>query len=236
MNWSDVSLAKFQQIEEINKRDDDDIDKVLYSVCVLFGVTEYELNNEKPKKALRMIEQVNKLFASKLNPEAKDKIGGYRMNYDIQTITFGQYIELAFFFSNRPERNMHKVLATMATPMSDDVTGDHPVKAEYFMGQPIENVIGALACIRTRFEEFNNEYSHLFGVDPQVYGNVQEDDFNKRHGWIYSATRVKDHEGITLEDAFNLPVRRALNALVYIKAKDKYDIEMARRNNNANNV
>jgi len=40
---------------------------------------------------------------------------------------------------------------------------------------------------------------------------------------------IKEHEGITLEQAFNLPVRQALNALAYLKSKGLYEEEQLKK-------
>lgn len=47
--------------------------------------------------------------------------------------------------------------------------------------------------------------------------------FAKHYGWIYSATLVADHERITLDQAFELPVRQFLNAMAYCKMKEKLE-------------
>ena len=52
--WSKISLFKFQQIDAINARYDlPDIDKALFSACVVFNMTEYELDNSSNKKATK---------------------------------------------------------------------------------------------------------------------------------------------------------------------------------------
>lgn len=109
------------------------------------------------------------------------------------------------------------------------MTSDHRLKADYFLTQPVEKVIGALNVIQDNYSRFNSEYKQLFGLDKDVAGDVQSDEFNKRYGWIYSATQVKDHEGITLDEAFALPVRQAFNALLFLKAKGKYEMEQLRK-------
>lgn len=50
-----------------------------------------------------------------------------------------------------------------------------------------------------------------------------ETSFTKHYGWIYSATIVADHERISLDHAFELPVLQFLNALAYMKMKRKVE-------------
>jgi hypothetical protein len=107
--------------------------------------------------------------------------------------------------------------------MRKHMASDHRKKANYFLRQPIEKIIGCVNLITENFNQFNSEYKNFFGVDKDVYGEVEEQEFNKRYGWIYSATQVKEHEGITLDDAFAIPIRQAFNDLMFLKAKAKYD-------------
>lgn len=54
-------------------------------------------------------------------------------------------------------------------------------------------------------------------------GESIETTFSKHYGWIYSATVVADHERISLDEAFELPVIQFLNALAYMKMKGKVE-------------
>jgi hypothetical protein len=230
MTWKDITLGKYQQIEAINNRGLTDIDKALYCACVVFDKTEYQLDNEKPAKVLKMMNKMQSLFEIPFNPRAEKRIGKYVVNYDVSRITFGQYIELSFFISNGALRNVHFILATMSNRWrKKHTTSDHRLKADYFLTQPVEKVIGALNLIQDNYSRFNGEYKQLFGLDKEVAGEVQNDEFNRRYGWIYSATQVKEHEGITLDEAFALPVRQAFNALLFLKAKSKYEMEQLRK-------
>lgn len=229
MNWSSITLAKFQQIEAVNSRELSDIDKALFSVCIIYNMTEFELDNTEPTKVLKMTTRVSNVFGSPFKPKAQTKIGRYFINYDVSSMTFGQYIELAFFLQN-PTKNAHYIMATISKQwLRKHTASDHRKKANYFLLQPVISVMGGVGLIKERFEEFNKEYDKLFGVDKTVSGDVQDDDFNKRHGWIYSATQVAQHEGVNLDQAFALPVRQALNDLVFLKAKGKYEVEQLRK-------
>lgn len=232
MNWSSITLGIYQQMEKVNNQNFSEIDKVLFSVCIVFDKTEHELDNSDPKVVAKMISKLTKVFTTPFSEKALTKIGKYFINYDVSKITFGQYIELAFFLSKDATQNAHYIMATMGSQWRrKHVTIDHRKKADYFLTQPVEKVIGALKRVIENFESFNNEYKWLFGLDKEVSGDsAEEKEFNKRYGWIYAATQVKEHEGITLDEAFALPIRQAFNALGYLKAKGKYDMEQFRKN------
>lgn len=232
-NWNHIILAQFQQIEAVNNKPNiEDIDKVLFSVCILFGMTEYQLDKTPPLKAAKLIKQVEKIFAKPFNPAPKKRIGKYWMQFDPAKLRFGQYIELAYFLreeknQNNAIKNAHLVLASIANNWrGKNVTSDHRKKAEYFLKRPISEITGSLSLIIERLKLFNAEYRNLFGLDKEVHGDdVQDDLFNKRYGWTYSASQIADYEKVTLDEAYSLPIRQVFNDLAYLKAKSKYEHE-----------
>lgn len=232
MNWKNITLAQFRQLDEINNSDYSDMDKVLFSVCIVFNKTEYELDNTDPNHVLKMTSKLTSLFETPYNPKAVASIGKYHIMYDISKITFGQYIELAFFLGGNAVQYAHYILATMGNRwLRKSKTSDHRRRADYFITRPVLDVMGSVNRIITNYVEFNKQYSNLFGVDKEVGGDVSEQEFNKRYGWIYSASQVAEYERITLDDAFALPVRQALNDLAYLKAKSKYEVDQLRKSN-----
>lgn len=225
--WKKISLYKFQRIEEINKRDISDVDKTLFTTCVIFDKTEYEFDNLGVKKALGYVRKVEKILQSELKVSPRKKIGKFRMEYDPSKLTFGQFIDLVFFLQD-PMQNAHYVLASIVSKDADT----HRERAEYFLTKPIKKLLGCFKQFLENFEAFQKEYKSLFGLDREVAGgNVVEDQFNKRYGWIYAASQVAEYERITLDQSFALPIRRALNDLGYLKAKAKYESELLKKNN-----
>jgi len=219
-NWNKITLFKFQQISEINARENtSDIDKALFATCVVFDLTEYQLDNMNPRKASKLLAKVTKIFSQELKPEPKATIGDYVINYTPSKLTFGQFITLAFYVSRNAIQFAHQIFATLADP--DDTFQQE--RADFFLKQPIAKMIGSLKLFVERFRAFNREYETLFGVGTEEGKKIEQDPFQKQYGWIYSATRVADHNRITLDEAFGLPVRVAFNDLAYLKAKDKFD-------------
>lgn len=234
--WGKVSLYKYRELEKINASAKDDIDKVLFSTCVFYGITEMQLDNTKPLKAARMIERMGKLLQAELNPRARKRIGKYWIDYSIENMRFGQYIEMAYWLQKPVGECAHLVLASAShCPFMKNNAENHRQKAEYFLHQPIEKTLGSALLLIKNFETFNKSYKGLFGLkqtqdesDFEVR-KIESDPFNKQYGWIFSATQVKDHEGITLEQAFNLPVTQALNDLSYLKALGRYQKEQLKK-------
>ncbi len=74
----------------------------------------------------------------------------------------------------------------------------------------------------------DKRYPILFGErtpanDEESGSENIESVFAKHYGWIYSATVVADHERISLDAAFDLPVMQFLNAMSYMKMKNKVE-------------
>lgn len=233
-NWDKISLFKFQQIELIsNKPGMSELDITLFSTCIVFGFTEFELDNLPLKKVTRLTAKMQKIFETPFTPVPQKRIGKYWINYDISKMTFGQYVELSYFLNN-PLQFVHYIMASISNKLfRRNKSKDHRQKAEYFLKMPVSKITGSLTLLMETFSVFNKEYKSLFGLDKEVTGDVQSDPFNKRYGWIYSVEQIAAYERITNEQAFALPVRQAFNDLAYLKAKAKYEAEQLKQNSNA---
>lgn len=218
IRWNKISLYKFQRIDEIGKQKISEEDKAMQMVCVLFDLTEYQLNNLPDRKVRRYISAIKKITDAEFGLKPKQRAGKYSIDYDISKLNFGQYIDLNFFFQSTTQK-AHYALASI---VSKDANS-HKDRAEYFQTVPVSKVWGSYNYFISQFESFNKEYKSLFDADEASEGNKPEDNFNKRYGWLYSASQVAEYERITLDETFSLPVRRALNDLAYLKAKAKHD-------------
>lgn len=229
--WENISLFKFQQVDIINATEGmSDIDKTLFSVCAVFDLTEYQLDNMPPNKAAKLISGVNKIFSSEFKTVPQKKIGKWYLNYDVSTMSFGQYIELSFYLTTDPKlktMNAHKVMASISNEYGyKNISDEHEAKAAFFLTQPITKIAGSLAEIIKSFAAFNDRYKALFGLDEVVHGEqARVHPFNKRYGWVYAASQVAEYERISLDQAYALPVTTAMHDLTYLKAKGKYEIE-----------
>jgi hypothetical protein len=218
-----ITLSKYQEIDAIMADGSlDETDRTLYCMCVLYGYKPEELNREDPFKVLKLSQKIPKLF--KFNFISPKFIGKYKINYDVDSITFGQYIELSYFFQFNNVDKANYIVASLAKGLRQ---ASHPDKANYFLKCSVNKVIGAMAKIREGFVNLNSQFKDLFNLDPDVNAKAKDNSFmvqfNKVYGWLYSAEVVADYEKITLEEVYRLPARRALKGLVYLKAKEKYN-------------
>jgi hypothetical protein len=69
--------------------------------------------------------------------------------------------------------------------------------------------------------------------DDSGQGSGGSNSFAANYGWIYSTKQVKEFEGITLDQAYDLNILQYLSDLVYIKEEQKNErrmMEEIRRN------
>jgi len=119
-----VSIKKFQELYSIAQSDFDELTKSSLLIQNLTGKTEAELDNMNIVKYGALCKKVNKLFENftqeldnkKPKQYIKVKCQWYFLNYDIRNQNAGKYVELATF-SGDLVGNLHKIMATMATPM-----------------------------------------------------------------------------------------------------------------------
>lgn len=235
-NWNKISLGQFQQIEAVNARTDiPDMDKVLFTTCIIYNLTEYELDNIKNQsRVLKMINTVNKIFSSPVQQIPAESIDKYKVNYEPETFRFGQYIELSFYISKGYMANAHKIIASITDEKIKrkwvNSSDNHESKAEMFLTKPAIKIIGTLSRFVEKFASFNKKYSWLFGLDPDSHKDGAEGDkFNKTYGWWYAAEAVAGYKRITLDEVYGLNVRDAFSALAYLKAKGKYEAEQLKK-------
>lgn len=119
-----VSIKKFQELYSIAQSDTDELTKSSLLIQNLTGKTEAELDKMNIVKYGRLCKRVNDLFeryAKDLDgkkPKQYVKVNGqwYFLNYDLEKQNAGKYVEVATFGSDLIG-NLHKIMATMATPM-----------------------------------------------------------------------------------------------------------------------
>ncbi len=232
MSWDKISFKKFLQIDDLNKDATlDDYDKLLFTACIVNDLLPEQLDKMEPKKAIRLCNKIGVIFTSNFTPIAKKRVGIYKIDYDPFHYTLGQYIELHHYLTTNPTQNGHLVMASISTRMlSKHSSKYHKERSAFFNNQPVAIVLGGLKKALDAFEKFNKKYEWLFGVGTENAAQVDNDPFNRRWGWMFSARVIAQDLGIKLDQAFNLPVVEAFNSLAYLKAKAIHDEKLLKRN------
>jgi hypothetical protein len=80
-------------------------------------------------------------------------------------------------------------------------------------------------------QRVNQSFSALFGKSDgeESGGEGDSSEFDRSYGWIYNCKMVAEFEGISLNEAWELPVLQFLNDLSYLKVKRKLDGDQQKR-------
>jgi hypothetical protein len=132
-----ITIQKFQELNKVSQIDLDEVEK---SKLLLKTLTEYDdflLENMKLKKYNKLCKEIKEAFDKTqdvmINSKPKNlvKANGkwYWLNFDIakRPMNAGKYVELATYSSD-VINNLHKIMATMATPVRFTFKGIVPVK------------------------------------------------------------------------------------------------------------
>jgi hypothetical protein len=231
--WSKISVEMYQYINDINDSEIDGTDKLLMTLTALTGKTERQIDKLGTSKwgMLRFTLLVKKMHnrLSVLTKKGKPvkRLKGFTFISDVEKLTFGKYIEIQHFFKLGQVESLHLVAASMCE--NEDVI--HQRRADCILQLPFLPVFWTVVDMLEQLTKFNSEYKGLLGIDEEVEDELkpEQNKFNERYGWIYSAKKVADLENITLDAAYDLPVRQAFNDLAYLKELNNYEYELNKR-------
>ena len=212
-----MTLKQYQRIAGFYNQSDDEITQVALIVCDMFNLSHEKVDNMQPKQFIKYSNKVTKQF-KKLGK--KPLVGRLKLETDAKKITLGQFIEVQHFLKQGEIDAMHLVTASIWGSSKA-----HDIKADLLLKKHIRYILADYTTFLQSFAELLQGYKGLFESD-----EVVEDDgkmekphpFIDQYGWIYSAKEVAQHEGITLDKAFDLPILQAFNALAYLKSEQSY--------------
>ena len=158
MNWSNVTLWQYQQIENLMSKKDGDteLDLAVKTLAILTNRTESQIDSLSIADLKEQLKEIDFITKTKPEPKPKDfiKINGkqYRCIYDIRNMPYARYIETKYFGSDITN-NLHKIAASMVMPMKKTWRGwkvakydasKHDEYAQDLLGAPFESVYGSV--------------------------------------------------------------------------------------------
>lgn len=188
MNWKDVTVWQWQQLQAITKKKDDtELDKAVKTLAILTNRTESQIDSlsiSELNKELKAIDWISKTDA---NPKPVDfiKVNGkkYRCIYDVRQIPFARYIE-SKFFSEDVVLNLHKIAASMVSPMKLTWRGwkvakydasKHEDYAQDLLGAPFEAVYGSVVFFCQVFSDSIKSSKDFMKEDLMKNGMTEEE-------------------------------------------------------------
>lgn len=187
--------------------DEDSIDQIGLLICELFNKTEDEVDNLTAKQFFAYSKKIEKTFTN-----IDRKKGFERFQTDATKITFGQFVEVMYFLKS-PIDNLHFVMASLSEG------GEHFARAERIRKSDIRCVLGEYKIFVESFNKLLESYSGLFEGEES---DEEPHPFITQYGWIYSAKKIAEHEGIPLDKSFELPIYQALNDMAFLKSEQSY--------------
>jgi hypothetical protein len=159
MNWKDVTVWQWQQIQNIALKQgagDTFLDIAVKTLAILKNQTEGQIDSlslKELKDELTKIEWVN-TTQPKPKPQNYIKVNGkrYKCVFDVRNMPYAMYIETKFFAED-VTNNLHKIAASMVVPMKLTWRGwkvakydstKHEEYANDLLSAPFESVYGSL--------------------------------------------------------------------------------------------
>ena len=215
-----MTLADYQRIAAFWNEGDDEVSQIAWIVMDMYGMTYDEVDQMDPQLFLKYSNKAAKQFRSIANRPFWSML---KFETDASKITLGQFVEIQHFIKAGQVDAMHLVGASIW-----DDKRPHVDKAEILLKTNIRHVLQDISKFYISFAAFVDSYKGLFEAETiEDEGEIiakpeKPNPFIDQYGWIYSAKQVADHEGVTLDEAFDLPVVQAFNDLAYLKAFQSY--------------
>jgi len=221
-----MTVKQYQKVNEVsNAIYLDNVDKVAFTVCHLLGYTEQEVDVMPPKKFVKLMNRTVKMVERTGAPLPFAK----KLNTNARKITLGQFIEINYWLKSGVVESVHLIAATMIHDENHSATADRVLKMN------ARRVVPYVSEFIESFEALIASYPGLFPPPKEVEPGEEKPmpekphPFLEQYGWVFSATQVADFEGVTLSQAYDLPVIQALNAMAYLKSKAAYDEKLAKQ-------
>lgn len=247
MTWNEVTVEQYQKITAIQAAtaapgqspEDLEIEKTIRIISTLYKIPEEQVSQLPVDKFHRYVVDLNNLFLSTKEGEHKKMIRAngkrYAFTYNIGEFRMAQYVEAQEFLKRGLIENLHLIAASISQPVTwyfktkPNDSLNHEKVSEDFKKAPFMDVYNSVVFFCDVLKTYNGNFTGLFGTkyDDEERGPVRGSDFQERFGWIFSLTRIAEHERVTLEQAWDLPTTQCLNDLFYIK---EYDAEQKRIN------
>lgn len=206
---------------------EDAIEQIALVVCAVYGFTPERVDNMSKLEFMLYSQRIKQLSDRII------KRPWYRRRLlltDASKITLGQFIEIQHWSKMGEVDSLPLIAASILLKR-----GDHKADTERMLRTDARRLLHDIKAFMQSFQQLLESYSGLF-EKPEAKGDETEEEiealekeralevhpFIEQYGWIFSAKKVAEYEGITLEQAYGLPVIQAFNDLAYLKSEQDY--------------
>jgi hypothetical protein len=213
-----MTLSQYQRIAAFWDSDNDEVTQVALIICDMHNLSYDEVDTMEPKKFIKLSKQVERSF---YKLDKKPFFSRMKFTTDATKINLGQFIEVQHFMKQGEIDAMHLISSSIWQDKRD-----HATKAEILLDINVRYVLKDFTLFLLSFSNLIKSYKGLFEVEQveeEEEGKMEKPhSFIEQYGWIYSAKQIAEHEGISLDKAFELPILQAFNTLAYLKSFQSY--------------
>lgn len=237
MTWKDLTVRQYQDIQDTVDGCTDDFDRVCLTVSIIFGLTHEQVNNMAPKRFLKLSKRVEEIFKYEPEGSAVNRVGRYRVNYNVASFKWRQYVEIQHWLREPIVHAFPLVLASSVNPLIGFNSSKHHkgivkrlagysfIDCYFSVKKILENLanLNSLYNPRLEAEDDPDESQQEVEIQEELPEEDFGDSFEEKWGWIYSTKRIAEYRGITLDQAYELTTLQALNSLQFIKDLQKHE-------------
>jgi hypothetical protein len=189
MNWKDVTIWQWQQMQNLlaKSKDYTELDIAVKSLAILTNQTESQIDSLTIKELGVQLQKIK--FITETAPEPKPvdfiKLGKkrYKCIYDVKKLPYSRYLETKFFGSD-VTMNLHKIGASMVVPMKLTWRGwrvakydasKHEEYAQDLLAAPFEQVYGSVVFFCQVFADSITNLADFLRVELRSKGMTMEE-------------------------------------------------------------
>jgi hypothetical protein len=219
-----MNVAQFQKCYNINLTISNDVERMGYICCELYGLTYNQANNLSQANFTKYAKRIEKDFSKVYKPKYFKR---FKLEPDATKLRLGQFIELQHYLKSDLKSVISKVAATISQQKKPNKEIEQAVlkaNIRYVLPYVLEAV--------NSLEMLVSKYPYLFEQPPANMDEPISKEALKVHpfvasyGWIDQAKVLADYFNIKFNEAMELGVIESLNILSLIKAKNAYTNEV----------
>jgi hypothetical protein len=236
-SWTEVST--YQYLELINSFENDSIiEKYIQFLCIL---SDTEIEYWYKKDIEEIFNLVKELVFLEKEPESilNKELENFNL-IDINKIKLGEFIDIEYYLNNGGISNLHKIATIMYKKFKHDEFGNvileqydninFEKRAEFFLNQPITNIIGIVKYINEFKNTFNNNFKSILepeineeDLDPEEELTIEDkkaiekEKLMKAWTWEFLLNNLTHGDITKYNEVLNLPLIFVFNQLTFKK-------------------
>jgi hypothetical protein len=213
-----MTVAQFQKCYNINLTTSNDVERMGYICCELYGLTYDQANNLTQAKFTKYAKRIERDFSKVYKPKYFKR---FKLEPDATKLRLGQFIELQHYLKSDLKSVISKVAATISQQKKPNKEIEQAVlKANVRYVLPC--VLQAVNSLEMLVSKYPFEQPQANMDEPISKEALKVHPFVANYGWIDQAKVLADYFNIKFNEAMELGIIESLNILFLIKYKDAY--------------